>query len=52
MRTTTGKVGLDRRQIEIDTKEAELNKIHNLLPLQVYRAIRNPIKKLLRRQLP
>jgi hypothetical protein len=27
-------------------EEAELNKIQNFLPLQVYRAIRAPIKKL------
>ena len=41
---------LHRREVEVVYKEAELNKIQNLLPLQIYRAIRNPIKKLLGRQ--
>ena len=41
---------LHRREVEVDYKEAELSKIQKLLPLQIYRAIRNPIKKLLGRQ--
>ena len=41
---------LHRREVEVVYKEAELSKIQKLLPLQIYRAIRNPIKKLLGRQ--
>lgn len=41
---------LHRREVDVVYKEAELSKIQKLLPLQIYRAIRNPIKKLLGRQ--
>ena len=41
---------LRRREVEVVYKEAELQKLNNLLPLTLYRSIRDPIKKLLRLQ--
>ena len=38
---------LHRREVEVVYKEAELQKLHNLLPISLYRAIRDPVKKLL-----
>ena len=37
---------LRRREVEVVYKEAELRKLHNLLPISLYRAIRDPLKKL------
>ena len=38
---------LHRREVEVVYKEAELQKLHNFLPISLYRAIRDPVKKLL-----
>jgi O-antigen biosynthesis protein len=38
---------LHRREVEVVYKEAELQKLHNFLPIYLYRAIRDPVKKLL-----
>ncbi len=38
---------LHRREVEVVYKEAELQKLHNLLPISLYRAIRDPVRKLL-----
>ncbi len=38
---------LHRREVEVFCKEAELQKLHNFLPISLYRAIREPVKKLL-----
>ena len=38
---------LHRRKVEVVYKEAELQKLHNFLPISLYRAIRDPVKKLL-----
>lgn len=36
-----------QREVEIIYKEAELQKLHNFLPISLYRAIRDPLKRLL-----
>jgi ubiquinone/menaquinone biosynthesis C-methylase UbiE len=41
---------LRRREVQVVYKEAELQKLHNLIPLTLYQLIRDPIKKLLRLQ--
>jgi len=38
---------LHRREVDVVYKEAELQKLHNFLPISLYRAIRDPMKKLL-----
>jgi len=38
---------LHRRELEVVCKEAELQKLHNFLPISLYRAIRRSVKKLL-----
>ena len=38
---------LHRHKVEVVYKEAELQKLHNFLPISSYRAIRDPVKMLL-----